>query len=507
MIEERDAAPAPETRLSLLRGRFRTPTLAIVLIITLLAFEAMAVGTVMPVVVGELGGLQLYAWGFSAFLISSLLANVAAGAWSDRSGPTMPMVVALCAFVTGLVISGCAPAMWAFIVGRVAQGLGAGGAVVLIYVVIARTYPEQMRRRVFAALAAAWVIPSLVGPALAGFVAQHLHWRWVFLGLVPLVVPASVLLLPALRGPARPGDGRSSARPGDGQGQGTAETRSTVTGRLLAAVAVAAGAVVLLYAIDHVSGRSPGAGPLGVLALLAAVGLAGLLSGLPRLFPAGALRLRRGLPTVVVMRGLLSAAFFGAEALIPLALTSQHGFSPMAAGAVLTVGALGWSAASWFQSRSGWSHVVLVRSGSVLVLAGGVAATVALRFSGWLAAPAWLVAGAGMGLALANLSVLTLNLSPPDEQGTNSAALQISDTVGSALGVGVAGALAVGFGAGRLSTGLVAAGLSTVAIALVAVGAGPRLRHAKREQQNREVRENREDTVVLNPQGDPATGH
>lgn len=438
-----------------LTAGFRGTTFGIVLVVTLLAFESMAVGTVMPVVASDLDGLALYAWGFSATLIMSLLSTVLAGGWVDRSGPTRPFMIGLGTFVAGLVVAGAAPTMWAFVAGRAVQGLGTGVSLVSMYVVIARVYPEELRSRVFAALSAAWVLPSLIGPAVGGAVAEHVGWRWVFLGLIPLVVPPTMMLVPALRGIKQ-----VDAGPG---GSGRA--------RYVAAVAVAAGAAVLLYGLD-------GSGWTMLPAAL--LGLAGLAFGLPRLVPAGTLRLRRGLPSVILVRGLLSGAFFGTEVFIPLALTRLHGFSATKAGIVLTVGALGWSAASQIQGRSERPREFYALLGAVLVTAGIALAAVGLQLpGGWLAAPAWIIGGAGMGFSIGSLSVLLLDLSPEDEQGVNSSALQISDTLGSSLVVGVAGALVTGFGAARIGTGLAVSGALFAVIALLGVIAALRLEVSK----------------------------
>ncbi|MGI8334969.1 MFS transporter [Actinomadura scrupuli] len=436
--------PAKTPPGGLLSGRYRAPTLGIVLLVTLLAFDEMAVGTALPVTARELGGLPLYAWAFSATLIASLLANVVAGGWADVSGPARPLLAGLACFVAGLVLAGLAPGMGWFVAGRAIQGLGAGAAIVAMYVVVARVYPEELRPRVFAGLAAAWVVPSLVGPTVAGLVAEHLHWRWVFLGLIPLVVPAAAMLLPVLR------------RTGGGSGAFSGA-------RSLAAAAVAAGAALLLYGLDH------------AVIVLTVLGLLGLVAGLPRLLPSGTLRLRRGLPAAVAMRGLFAIGFFGTEAFIPLGLTALHGFTPTQAGIVLTVGALGWSAASWVQGRSTRSRPFFVVLGAFLLAIGVTAIVLATPVHGWLAAPAWVVAGAGMGFGTAALSVLIMNRSAPAEQGTNSAAMQISDTVGASLAVGVAGALVTGsahhawLSGGGLADGIRTAGILTALIAVAAV--------------------------------------
>ncbi|TDB88751.1 MFS transporter [Actinomadura sp. 7K534] len=444
VVDPEPAKAAPGVDRGLLGAGFRGPTFGIVTVVTLLAFENMAVGTVMPLIAGDLDGLALYAWGFSSTLITSLLSIVLAGGWVDRSGPGRPFMIGLGTFVAGLALSGAAPSMWLFVAGRAVQGFGSGIALVALYVMIARVYPEELRPRVFGALSAAWVLPSLIGPAVGGVVAEHAGWRWVFLGLIPLVVPPVLLLVPALRGTGLAGGG--AAVPG----------RS----RYLAAITVSAGAGIFLYGLDR---------PGWTMAAAAAAGLAGLAYGLPKLLPAGTLRFRRGLPSVVLVRGLLAGAFFGTGVFIPLALTRLHGFSAAQAGIVLTVGSLGWSASAQLQSRSKRPRTFFVQLGAVLVTAGIVLSVGALQFSGWLTAPAWVIGGAGMGFAISSLSVLLLDLSPAGEQGVNSSALQISDTLGSSLVVGVAGALVAGFGAARLGTGLAVAGALFAAIAALGV--------------------------------------
>jgi predicted MFS family arabinose efflux permease len=164
-------------------------------------------------------------------------------------------------------------------------------------------------------------------------------------------------------------------------------------------------------------------------------------------------------PAVRAMRGLLLGAMAGTEAFIPLALTTKYGFSPATAGIVLTAGALGWSAGSWWQGRfPGASRVRFAVAGASLHAAGVTAVALSFHVSGRLMLPAWIVAGAGIGLAVPALSVQVLRLSSGSAQGTDSSAMQISDTLGSSLAVGMAGALvnAAGLNAGAVCTAVIA---------------------------------------------------
>src|SRR3712207_2887175 len=169
-----------------------------------------------------------------------------------------------------------------------------------------------------------------------------------------------------------------------------------------------------------------------------------LVAGLRPLLPPGTVRVARGLPAVVASRGLLAGAFFGMDALIPLLLTTVHGYSPTAAGLPLTAGAVGWALASQLQGR--FPQVPrerLLRLGFVL-LATGLAATVLAALpgtGGWPAYLTWAVAGLGMGFGMPSVGVLLLEQSPEHRRGADSAALQISDVTMSALCIGLAGVL------------------------------------------------------------------
>jgi MFS family permease len=397
---------------------YRRLSLGILSVVALIAFEAMAVATAMPVAVRDLQGLPLYAWGFSGFFAASLYGMVVAGELCDTRGPGLALWSGIAAFGTGLVLSGLATTMWAFVAGRAVQGLGAGAVIVALYVVVARCYPDDLRPRVFALMSSAWVLPSIVGPPIAGWLADHLSWRLVFLAVAPFVVPAVVLLAPWLR----PGEG--SRGPGG----------LPRTGRKRRALAAALGVATLQYAGQDLGWHS---------LALGAVAAALLVASVPRLLPVGTLRTGRGLPTVVALRGLLAGGFFGAEAFVPLMLVTERSLSTTLAGLSLTGAALGWATGAWWQGRPGlrtprW-RLVQIGCGLVALSIAAMAATLWEALPAILAAGAWTVSGLGMGLAVSSVSVLLLELSAPAEHGANSAALQISDALGSVGFVGLGG--------------------------------------------------------------------
>jgi MFS family permease len=442
----------------------RQLTVGLVLTITLVAFEALAISTVMPIVSDDLGGLELYGWVFSAFFLGSLLGIVVVGGLLDRGGLVRPYAIGLGLFAAGLLVGGLAPAMPVLVAGRFLQGLGAGATPPTAYVAIGRSLPDSLRPRMFATLSTAWVLPGLVGPAVALFIGEHLSWRAVFLALLPLIAFAATLTLPALRNVPGPGEAASERE----HGAAAAASR-----RLPNAVRVAAGTAVLLAALTWTGDARFGGlvAPAAVVVVgLLAVGLAVGVPAFRALTPPGTLVAAAGLPAAILLRGVMTFMFFAPDAYVPLALETWRGVE-IAGGLALTAATLTWSGASWVQARfvERYGVAILVRLGYATTLVGIAAFGVALvpAVPVGLGVLAWAVAGIGMGLGYAPLSLAVLRAASGEAQGSATSALQLSDVVGTALGTGVAGAIVAAGTRGGLATGP-----SLAAAFAVAFGAG-----------------------------------
>src|SRR6516225_7072863 len=185
----------------------RALTVGLVLTITFVASEALAVVTVMPVVARDLGGLRLYGWVFSGFMLGAVIGIVLAGREADRRGPAIPFMAGVVLFGSGLAIAGLAPSMGVLVAGRVIQGVGAGAIPSVAYATIGRCFPGPLQARMMAVLSTAWVAPGLIGPAISAEVAHLFGWRWVFLGLLPVVAVAGAIAVPALVRLGPPGAG------------------------------------------------------------------------------------------------------------------------------------------------------------------------------------------------------------------------------------------------------------------------------------------------------------
>ncbi len=398
--------------------RYVWVTAGAVALIFLAAIQSLAVTTVMPVVSADLDGDALYAVAFAGTLATSVIGMVVVGAWCDRGGVLAPLTTSVVLFVAGLVVAGAAPTMELLVAGRLVQGLGTGGQTVALYVVVARVYPAVLHGRVFAAFSAAWVVPSLIGPALAGAVTEFLHWRWVFLGVAALTVIAFTMVVLRLHG-----------QPLDTEHPAT----ERIWYRIVCAVAVAAGALALSLA-----------GQLGAFALVVVVASVVVIAFASRpLLPRGTLRAARGLPSVVLMRGLIAGALFGTEIYIPYLLIDEYGFSPTWAGLGLTAAALAWAAAAdvqgRFGDRLGNTRITIIGSSQLLTAIALSGATALWGLPPAVMIVGWALAGGGMGLMYPRLTVLTLAYSTSRNQGFNSSALSISDAVGSATAIAVMG--------------------------------------------------------------------
>ena len=402
----------------LLAPTYRWATIGMVSLVFLAAFEALAVTTIMPSVSADLHGRAWFSAAFSATLAASVVGMVAGGLWSDRSGPRLPLLASVAVFAGGLLLAGLAPGIELFVAARFLQGLGGGAMTVALYVVVARIYAPIDHPRIFGAFAAAWVIPSMVGPSVAGVVLEAFGWRWVFLGVVALAVAATGMLLPALRGLAD-----------------NPEPSSVATRGRLALSVVVAGAVVGL----DLAGRASAG--LGFAA--AVVALVVVLLAVRPLLPAGTLVVRRGLPgggraarchrgDVLRVRDLPALPAPGALRRAAVAVRSDPDRRRARLGRRLA--GAGPPRCPARPLRRAPDRGRAPAAG----IAGELVATV-LQVTPVLIGAAWVLAGAGMGLMFPRISAVVLAASDERDQGRNSAAMSISDAVGGATAISLTG--------------------------------------------------------------------
>lgn len=407
---------------------YRRLSIGIVALVSVFGFEGIAIGAVMPVAAADLDAISNYAVAFTSFTMASLLGMTFSGLWANKIGLARVVIFAVAALALGSLIAGFAPNLATLTVGRSIQGFAMGIDLVTMYVVIGRMYPEALRAKALGILAAAWVVPGLIGPGIAGLLVEISSWRMTFWIVPFLLIGPIMLLVPELKKlPFVPSPVRTDAK-------------VQITSVLIAIVALS----VFQAGASHV-GRWNSA--LVVAIFIVSLGVTAWST--KALMPTGYLRMAAGIPAIVGMRGVIAGAFFGAEIYVPLALQEIRGTSVALSGGVLTAATITWFAGSWLQGshKLKYSRQQILFLG-VLLTSLGIALTPVAVFvptsivvSSVLASVVWGIAAFGMGMCFPTLGVLMLDQSPDEEHARHSASLQMSDSFGVIISTAIAGSV------------------------------------------------------------------
>lgn len=408
------------------RTRRRVATGAIVAALVVAAFEGTVVTTAMPTIVAELGGLALYPWVFTAYLLASTVGVLVAGALADARGRRPVFVAGMALFLAGSAACGAAGTVSALVVFRAIQGLGAGAIQPIAMTIGADLYTLRERARIQALFTSSWGAANVLGPLIGGFLVAHLSWRWVFLVNVPVGAIAVALLMRSYRDPARR---RARPRP---------------WGALLLGGALS----LALVGIEPREGAST-LGRAVALSLAAAAGLAflaqqraALRAGEPLVDPA---LLRRP----IVRAGLLASLFAGAllhvcVAYVPL-FEARAGAPADAAkaGFALIPLLFGWAFGSSFGVK------ILVRRGMRASVGGGFALALlgatllaVARLGHADAALVWgalALLGAGLGPAASTSLVAPQSDVPWPARGAMTSLVYATRTLGGSIAVAALG--------------------------------------------------------------------
>lgn len=411
----------------LTRFERRTVTAGVMVGIFLGAMESTVVATAMPTIVARLGGLEVYSWVFSSYLLTSTVTVPLWGKLSDLYGRRPFYLVGIGLFLLGSVACGFSRTMGQLIFFRGLQGLGAGAVLPLGLTIVGDIYPLEARARIQGLFSGVWGVASIAGPLLGGFLTDHLSWRWVFFVNVPVGVVACFLIGRFLRESPR-----DRARSG----------RLDFLGGGVLIVAL----VLLLLSVMGSGWK--GQGRLGLVAG-AVVGLLVFVWMQRRaedpMVPLGLFGNRIFLASFVT--GLLAGmAMFGAISFVPLFVQAIIGTDATAAGSVLTPFMLAWVLCSILGAR-----LLLHQTIRAIVLTGGVALSVGFllftRLGVGSTRPEVMVAmtvgGAGMGLIMAPLLIAVQSAVPKGQLGVATSLTMFSRTIGGAIGVAVLGAVMV----------------------------------------------------------------
>lgn len=419
-----------------------------ILAVTLAAFQGLAVATITPVLTRDLDGEHLYGWVFNAFLLPQIIATVIAGREVDRRPPWLVFYPALVVFGIGCLVCGFADSMGMIFLGRALVGLGAGATFSTVYAIVGGAYDDALRPSMLAAMSSAWIVPSLIGPFISGFVADTFHWRYVFLMLLPILVIVVPLTWPSYRKVRLDFD--------------PAMDRQNAI-RVPLAVLLAFGTLMFLVGpdLDELADTVVDTArsiPGWVGAVVTVAGIAVIVPTLRRLLPAGTFALRPRLGGAVGHRALSFGSFAVVETYLVYSLTSFGALTSSQAGLILTVGSLTWTAGSILQARQDRIHGPESRPrrlvvGSLLMLAGSglITGTIVFAQDIWwpIAAVGFMAAGLGIGYGYTTSTSIAFANAPRGQDGMVSSSMLLGDLFTNSIGVGIGGfllAMTAGFG-------------------------------------------------------------
>lgn len=404
---------------------------SLMLALALAALDATIVGTALPTIVADLGGVSLYSWLIAAYLLTSTTTVPLYGRVADMVGRKPVLMFGIALFLLGSVLCGLAQSMVQLIVFRAVQGLGAGAIQPVIFTIVGDLFPVEQRARLQGFFSGVWGTASIVGPSLGGLIIAVASWHWVFFINVPIGLAAMLMLA---------------------QNYHEQVVRQRHTVDFLGAALLTAGISTLLLALANSGGLGFYLAPFG---LLGAFILVETRAREP-ILPLGLLN--KPLIWVGYLVSTLSGAVqFGTTGFIPLFVQGAQGGSPLSVGAVLAPMSIGWPIGSIAGGR------LILRFGYRPVLLGGLVATLLGTAALQLLRPATPVplvmlnvalVGLGMGLTSTPVLISIQNAVGWQQRGVATALNQFSRTIGGSLGVALMGSVLNVQAAARLGGGL-----------------------------------------------------
>jgi EmrB/QacA subfamily drug resistance transporter len=398
----------------------------VMLVIFLFAIDATIVSTSMPTIVAKLGGLELYSWVFSIYMLTSALATPIFGKLADLFSRRNLMLVGIGIFVVGSTLCGAAQSMEMMVLFRAIQGIGGGAIYALAFIVVGILYPVEKRAKMQGIISSIWGLSSILGPLAGGVIVEHWSWRWIFFVNLPITAAASSLIVIGLQ------EGAMQKRRPELDWLGTAS--------LLAAL------MLLFYALaQSAEARQPLGPELWVLIVLAAIILAVFIAIERRIaepiIPIDLFHLKLfGICAAVA--ALASMGAFGAISYLPLYLQGVHGFAASSAGLVLLLLSLGWTCGSLIGgqgiNRLGYRFVTV--AGMALMTFGyGLFLSPFIRFGVTSVIASAVCIGVGMGMSNLTTLVAAQTAVRVERIGVATSTVMLFRTFGGAFAVSLMG--------------------------------------------------------------------
>jgi EmrB/QacA subfamily drug resistance transporter len=393
----------------------RLVTIALFVSTFLVSLDMAVISTAMPTVIGQIGGIHLYAWVFSAYLLTSTVTVPIYGKLADLYGRKPVYLVATTIFLVASMLCGQSQSMEQLIAFRLLQGVGAGGMLPITQTVLGDLYSLEERARIVGVFSSVWGISGLLGPAIGGFLTEHASWRWAFYVNTPLCILTILLIARFLHE-------RIEHK----------QHRIDYPGAIILSAAV----VALLVGLQN---QQP------LLYLLAAV-LAPAFIWQERRAPEPLVPLhlfrQRVIGFSTLGAVLIGWLVSGQSTFVPPFLQGVLGATPTIAGFVMAGASIGWPAASAVAGplvlRLGFR--VPCVAGAVLLAAAYVLMwTMPSEVGLWYPTLAQFIAGFGFGFTSLVFILAAQNAVGWDQRGVVTGANQFARSIGGTIGVSIAG--------------------------------------------------------------------
>jgi len=441
-------APAPVAAPPITREQ-RIVTVGIMAAIALAALDSTVVGTAMPTIIGQLGGLSSYAWVFSVYLLASTTTVPLYAKLADVWGRKPVFLFGLALFVVGSALCGLAGSMGELIAFRAVQGLGAGAVQPISFTIAGDIFAPAQRARMQGYFSAVWGVSAIIGPAIGGLITSTVGWPWVFELNIPVGILAGGIIWFSFHE-------RFERRP----------ARIDWAGAAILSI----GIVLLLFAVSEGGAIFGWLSPATIALLAGAGGLLWLFAWRSRRIPEPLVDLRL-LQAPVIRAGLgigtlAGIVMFGLTTYVPPMIQGVHQGTPFEAGAAVAAMSIGWPVGSVIAGRmlARLGARPIVVSGTAMLVAGALMVTQLNAFPAlWYAGFACMVTGLGMGLSSTTLLVVIQGSVGWDRRATATGLVQFSRTIGGAVGVGIMGGILAAFVGAASSAILDPAGRASLA--------------------------------------------
>ncbi|MGC2783435.1 MAG: MDR family MFS transporter [Roseiarcus sp.] len=390
----------------------------------MIALEATIVSTAMPQIVGQLGGLQLYSWVFSAFLLTQTATTVVFGKLADLIGRKTVITIGIGIFLVGSALCGFAWSMPSLIVFRLVQGVGAGAVLPVAMTIVGDLYTAHERAKIQGWLASVWAISAVIGPLAGGLIIQHLSWAWIFWINLPIGAAAVVGFWAYFH-------------------ENRARGRGKIDHLSAAIFTVAIAAIMADLTALSASGRLE----IGLTTLVAVVAVV-LFILQERRSPEPMISLdlwgRRPIAAANAASVLTGMAMMGLTTFLPVFVQGVMQQSPLIAGFALSVMIFGWPVGATLGVRV-FQRVglrLVLRVGGLLVPAGSIIFLFLHADSSPIVAGLGsLIVGLGMGILSASSIILIQEIVSWSERGSATASFLFARSLGNTFGASLFGAV------------------------------------------------------------------